>query len=280
MNLLDLIHRASPPEPWAEGDKIPWHDPDFSRRMLREHLSQAHDAASRRTFLIEEHVEWIQRVVLRNRASRVLDLGCGPGLYSSRLAQYGHTCVGIDFSPASIEYAREVAQSQQLACDYRLDDLRRAEYGTGYDLAMLIFGELNPFRPAEARQILRKAYAALSDGGRLLLEVSTFEAVRRQGQQRPTWYTLEQGLFSDRPHVVLFESFWNEAQAVAIERYYIIEAETNEVTPHSISTQAYADEQYRQLMQDTGFTTITFYPSLIGQPDERQKDLLVIVASK
>ena len=48
MNLLDLIHRASPPAPWAEGDKIPWNDPDFSRRMLREHLSQAHDAASRR----------------------------------------------------------------------------------------------------------------------------------------------------------------------------------------------------------------------------------------
>ena len=49
MNLLNLTHRTSPPEPWAEGDKLPWHDPDFSRRMLREHLSQAHDAASRRT---------------------------------------------------------------------------------------------------------------------------------------------------------------------------------------------------------------------------------------
>jgi 2-polyprenyl-3-methyl-5-hydroxy-6-metoxy-1,4-benzoquinol methylase len=117
--------------------------------MLREHLSQAHDAASRRTIIIEDHVEWIQRVVLHDRSSRVLDLGCGPGLYSSRFAQRGHTCVGIDFSPASIEYAREVARSQQLACEYRLDDVRHAEFGTGYDLALFIFGELNPFRPAE-----------------------------------------------------------------------------------------------------------------------------------
>ncbi len=280
MNLLNLAHRTSPPEPWAEGDKIPWHDPDFSRRMLREHLSQAHDAASRRTTIIEEHVEWIQRVVLHNRASRVLDLGCGPGLYSSRLAQRGHTCVGIDFSPASIEYAREVARSRQLACDYRLNDLRHADYGTGYDLAMFIYGELNPFRPAEARQILRKAHAALSDGGRLLLEVSTFEAVRRQGLQHSTWQTLQQGLFSDRPHVVLFESFWNEAQAVAIERYYSIDAETNEVTPYSISTQAYTDEQYRYLLQAAGFVDSTSYPSLIGQPDERQPDFIAMVASK
>ncbi len=280
LNLLNILQRTSPPEPWAEGDKIPWHDPDFSRRMLREHLSQAHDAASRRTIIIDEHVEWIQREVLHDRASRVLDLGCGPGLYSSRLAQRGHTCVGIDFSPASIEYAREVAQSQQLACEYRLADLRQAEYGTGYDLAMFIFGELNPFRPAEAQRILSKAYATLNEGGRLLLEVSMFAAVQRQGHQRATWYTLEQGLFSDRPHMCLFESFWHEAQAVAIERFYIIDAETGEVTQHSISSQAYTDEQYRQLVQSAGFTDLTFYPSLIGQPDERQKDFITIVAQK
>ena len=46
-SLTDLVHRAPIPLPWAEGDNIPWHDPEFSQRMLREHLSQAHDAASR-----------------------------------------------------------------------------------------------------------------------------------------------------------------------------------------------------------------------------------------
>ena len=27
------------PEPWDEGDNIPWNEPGFSRRMLREHLT-------------------------------------------------------------------------------------------------------------------------------------------------------------------------------------------------------------------------------------------------
>jgi SAM-dependent methyltransferase len=280
VNISDILHRASPPEPWAEGDKIPWNDPDFSRRMLREHLSQAHDAASRRSIIIDEHVKWIHRAVLNNRSSRVLDLGCGPGLYCSRLAQRGHTCVGIDFGPASIAYARDFAQAQQLACEYRLADVRYADYGTGYDLAMFIFGEPNVFRPEELQRILREAYAALNDGGRLLLEVHTLEVVQRLGHQRATWYTLEQGLFSDRPHLVLFESFWDEAQAVAIERFYIVDAETGEVAPHSSSMQAYTDEQYRYALQIAGFTDITFYPSLIGAPDERQPDLIAIVASK
>ena len=85
---------------------------------------------------------------------------------------------------------------------------------------------------------------------------------------------------ADRPHVDLFESYWDEAQAVAIERFYIVDAETSEVTPHSISTQAYTDEQYHRLLQDAGFADITFYSSLIGQPDERQKDFIGVVAQK
>jgi len=280
MKLLDLLHRASPPAPWAEGDKIPWNDPEFSRRMLREHLTQAHDAASRRSIIIDEHVEWIHREALHNRSSRVLDLGCGPGLYSSRLAQRGHTCVGIDFSPASIEYARDFAQAQQLACEYQLADVRSVEFGAGYDLAMFVFGESNVFRPKELQHILRKAYAALNDDGHILLEVHTLDVVQRLGHQRATWYTLEQGLFSDRPHLVLFESFWDEAQSVAIERFYIVDAETNDVTSHASSMQAYTDDQYRYALQIAGFTDITFYPSLIGVPDERQPDLFAIVAKK
>ena len=49
ITLTDLIQRDIAPKPWAEGEKIPWNDPEFSRRMLKEHLSQKHDAASRRT---------------------------------------------------------------------------------------------------------------------------------------------------------------------------------------------------------------------------------------
>lgn len=64
MNLVDIAHRTPVPAPWTEGDEIPWHDAEFSARMLREHLSQAHDAASRRTNVIASHVAWIHGVVL------------------------------------------------------------------------------------------------------------------------------------------------------------------------------------------------------------------------
>ena len=91
MNLLDVINRTDIPAPWSEGEKIPWDDPAFSERMLREHLSQEHDAASRRFEKIDAHVDWIHHELLSGRATRILDLGCGPGLYASRLARRAST---------------------------------------------------------------------------------------------------------------------------------------------------------------------------------------------
>ena len=79
MKLLDVIHRPVTPGPWTEGDNIPWDDPAFSQRMLKEHLSQAHDKASRRIDKVNLHVDWIHRRLLAGRATRILDLGCGPG---------------------------------------------------------------------------------------------------------------------------------------------------------------------------------------------------------
>jgi SAM-dependent methyltransferase len=275
MNLLALVNRAQPPKPWSEGEKIPWDEPGFSERMLREHLSQEHDAASRRFENIDAHVDWIHRELLGERRARVLDLGCGPGLYASRLARLGHTCVGIDFSPAFIAYARNEAQREGLACTYVHQDIRTADYGMGFDLVMFIFGELNAFRPADAETILRKAFDALADGGVLLLEVSKFGALEKWGKSGSSWHSSPGGLFSEQPHLCLEECFWDAERCVVTTRFFVVDAGTGAVTSHAMSTQAYTDEHYRGLLEKSGFVGIEFRPSLAGG-----QDLFPIVARR
>ena len=65
MKITDLINDPAPPTPWAQGDNIPWNDPEFSERMLREHLSSEHDLASRREEIIDRQVSWIHDHVLK-----------------------------------------------------------------------------------------------------------------------------------------------------------------------------------------------------------------------
>ena len=279
MNLIDIIHRPANPVPYSEGEKIPWNDPVFSARMLREHLSQAHDAASRRFETIDRHVAWIHQAILGGRTAKILDLGCGPGLYASRLARLGHTCVGIDFSPASIAYASEQARAEGLPTTYLERDLRRAAFGQGYDLVMLIYGEINPFRLAEATAILEKARQALIPGGRLLLEAHTDTAVVEMGAREPSWFSAEAGLFSDRPYLCLTDHAWDARERVATNRYFVIDGATGAVTRHAESLQAYTDDAYRSLLAGCGFGEVVFHPSLTGEPDPAQKQLFAIVAS-
>jgi SAM-dependent methyltransferase len=263
----DLIHRRQGSSIWR---KIPWHDADFSRRMLREHLTQDHDLASRRLSMIDQHVAWIHDSVLGGRQSSILDLGCGPGLYTHRFVNLGHSCVGLDFSPASIAYALE-----HHAGNFVLADMETGEYGAGYDLICLIYGELNAFSFQSARHIVEKAHRALKPGGKLLLEVSRYEAIRRIGQEPRTWYTAEQGLFSEDPHIVLQEfSFENNHSN---SWHYVIDAKSGALHQYVSMHQAYTEDEYRRLLHC--FTKLAFHPSLAGEL-HASGEMFVIVAEK
>lgn len=280
VTLSDIISRTIPPEPWAEGDNIPWHDPAFSARMLREHLSQAHDAASRREQIIERQIAWIHENLLEGQMTRILDLGCGPGLYTSRLARLGHTCMGIDYSPASIDYAQEQAEQERLSCEYELGDIRMGNYGQGYGLALLIFGELNVFPKEMAATILREMYASLDHGGILLLEPHTFAAIHEMGEQKPSWYTAERGVFSDMPYLCLTERFWHERMRATTTRHFVLETSTGALTRYAQTMQAYTDDEYHELLAACGFKRIDSQPSLAGKDGPAQEGLYAITAWK
>ena len=280
MNLYDIVRGQRPPLPWTEGDNIPWDDPDFSRRMLSEHLSQEHDAASRRFDKIDRHIDWIHDRLLDERSSKILDLGCGPGLYLQRLARLGHECIGIDFSPASIEYAGRESKKEGLDIDYRLDDIRIASFGGGFDLIMLIYGEFNVFPPGDATRIAENIYTGLNPGGTALLEVHTFEEIRRNGQESSSWYSAEAGLFSKKPHLCLQEHFWAPESRTATRRFYIVDTRGRTVDRYAQSFQAYTDDEYFTLLIRSGFSGVDTFSSLTGDVADREEGYRVLLATK
>lgn len=276
--LLDIVRQsAGREEPVPE--KVPWDDPEFSERMLREHLRQDHDSASRRTGTIEEQVRWIDER-LESKPRSVLDLGCGPGFYTTLLAQLGHSCTGMDISPASIRYAKELVSDANLECEHRLDDVRTAEFGGPYDLVMMLSGEFGTFNRDEATRIVRKAYDSLEEGGRLLIEVHTMEAVRRLGRRMQMWYAREGGPFSDNPHIVLLEQSWDDGERKATTVYHVIDAETSEVWRYGERMFGYGDDEYLQMLRDCGFTEATIDWSFPAAESDTRNELMAIVGTK
>jgi SAM-dependent methyltransferase len=274
---LDAIVTRPPLHPWVEGDNIPWDEPGFSERMLREHLSQDHDLASRRGEIIEGQVRVIAGLLPRPSGCRVLDLTCGPGLYAHRLARLGHVCHGVDFSPAAIRHAREITAAEGLACTFSEGDVREAELGSDYDLALLLYGQVNVFPRDQAADILRRTFEALVPFGRAVLEAQTFETVRRLGDPPPTWSASRSGLFSEAPHLLLEERAWDEASRTATERWYVIDAATSTVRRYAMSTTAYTEDELAGLLREAGFTEVERRGSLGPDGD---RSLFVLIGSK
>lgn len=223
--------------------------------MLLEHLSQAHDAASRRWKFIDAQVEWIHRTLLHGNRSRILDLCCGPCFYLQRLARLGHKGVGIDYSPASVLYGRDQAAAEGLDVTVIEGDIRHTEFGGPYDMAMMMSGELNVFRPEDVKSILSRVIRSLAPAGRLLVEVSTMEAIKWKATG-VRWYGAQSGLWSGKPHIVLQESAWHEPSRTCVVRYYLVDSATALVRRYSATYQAYAPQDYEQSLRTAGFSDI------------------------
>jgi len=248
LNILDIVKRSPAPQPFGDQPNLPWNEAEFSKRMLKEHLNQAHNAASRRTEIIEHHVNWIHENCLSENKGNILDLTCGPGLYGNRFAKMGHHYRGIDFSPASIEYAKSQAERDALSIDYVEGSVLESDYGENYDLAMMLSGQFNTFSAEDSRAILENAYAALRAGGMLLLEPQTIDSIQRIGNLPPRWFTGENNLYAVSPHLAIKEHHWHEEQQATTERYFIIEAASGEASYFVISMQAYTQSALRELL--------------------------------
>jgi len=249
MTLHELIERSAFPDNWDNWAKIPWNDPGFSERMLANHLSQDHDWASRTNSIIETQVAFIHGRLPKGAA--ILDLGCGPGLYTEKLRALGHPCTGVDFSPASINYAGTLPHGKDI--EYVLEDIRQYRPKCRFDAVLLLFGEINVFPREEALAILRTAASALRPGGVAFVETHTAEAVREAGMLPSTWQSFAQGLFSENPHLCLEEHFWNETLRAAMARYYIVDAKSASCTEYASYMQAYSEAEYETLFREAGF---------------------------
>ena len=82
---IQQIHQSLTPPPLFERGEPMWHDPYIAKQMLTYHLNESHDIASRRPEAIDSIVAWITQRLGLQAGMSLLDLGCGPGLYTADL---------------------------------------------------------------------------------------------------------------------------------------------------------------------------------------------------
>jgi len=197
------------PIPFDPRFELDWGDPAVSRRVLREHLDQSHDGASRRLHVVERHIRRLLRLLPAAPAD-ILDAACGPGLYAVRLARRGYTVTGVDVGDAVLRHARSLARDAGVgsATRFRRADLRSLDAREEYDAALLIYFILEGFRRSQQPVVLRRLAAALRPGGRLVAEL------RVRPDQPPgrlsAWEYAPFSILADRRHLLLTDATYDD----------------------------------------------------------------------
>jgi SAM-dependent methyltransferase len=278
--LWRIYQRRERPEAWADGGNLPWNEPEFSARMLREHLDESHGAASRTARERALQIDWLWAKLGLASGMNVLDITCGPGLYAVELARRGCTVTGIDFSPASIAYARALAEREQVAdrSAWIEQDVRAAEFGRGaYDAALFLYGQLGVFRQAEAQALLVKCAQALKPGGRLAVELLDQERIDKK--ENTWWYTDDRGLWGDAPYLHLGERFWDAEAQLSIERFTILHLKTGKLDEVILCDQSYAIPTMTAMLEQAGFAAVDSYPAWAGVPLHDAQEWVVYLAT-
>lgn len=268
--LWRIYRRPERPSAWVDGGNLPWNEPAFSARMLREHLDDTHSAASRTSHERSLQIDWLWQQLGLAADHRVLDFTCGPGLYAVELARRGCAVTGIDFGPASIAYAHTAAALAGVAdrCTFVEADVRQVELpgnapGAPFDAALFLYGQLAVFRRDEAQALLAKLAAALRPGAPLCIELLDQNKVDKT-DHATWWYTDEAGLWGDAPYLHLGERFWDAELALSHERFYIVHLPTGRCTEVQLCDQTYSPAELTAMLHQAGFTAVEHCPNWSG----------------
>ncbi|MFT3891062.1 MAG: class I SAM-dependent methyltransferase [Anaerolineales bacterium] len=262
--LPQLIALQEKPAPFTPGEPLFWNDPHISSQMLKFHLDPDTEAASRRPEIIDRTVNWLIETLGLKTGASLLDLGCGPGLYTSRFARAGFHVNGLDFSRRSIEYATKYASENALNINYRYQNYLDLTDENCYDAIFLIYGDFCPLSPEQRKQLLQNISRALKPNGKFVLDVSTRELRKKYGNKNG-WYAVQSGFWKPGPHLVLEEGFDYPEQSLWLDQYTTLEVD-GKVSVYRNWFQDYTPETITAELSQNGFDVDGFWGDLTGTP--------------
>lgn len=253
-----------------------WTNEHTAKQMLAYHLNESIDVSSRNKKFIERSVEWIVSRFNVDDTTEIADFGCGPGLYSLRLAERGAKVTGIDFSENSLRHARDVAAMKGINIDYVQANYLNYETAKKFDLVIMIMCDFCALSQAQRKVILTMFYSYLKPGGSILLDVYSLSAFNQKTESASYELNHLNNFWSPDDYYCFINTFKYEKEKVILDKYTIIEESQTRVVYNWL--QHFSKESLAEEFMENGFTVSGIYSNVAGDPYDPDSPEFAIVA--
>src|SRR4051794_40286594 len=115
---------------------------------------------------VDAYMPFLTEALDFSPGASLLDLGCGRGSFSVRLAQWGYRMTAVEESAAALDIGREAARRRGVEVEFRQAPLGSLPERSAFDGALML--DFGSFADADNAQIMRTLAAALKPGGSLV----------------------------------------------------------------------------------------------------------------
>ena len=274
---LEMINERPTPFQFYTASDL-WTDEHTSAQMLSCHLNEAIDLSSRNAQFINRSVEWIASRFNIGNESKIVDFGCGPGLYATSLAKRQANVTGIDFSRRSIEHAREVAAGEQLNINYVTQNYLEFETEDRFDLVLMIMCDFCALSPSQRKGILNKFHKILKPGGSVLLDVYSLAAFNQREEAATYEVNLLNGFWSPNKYYGFLNTIKYEEEKVVLDKYTIVESDRTRTVYNWL--QYFAPEELEREFVEGGFSIEALHSDVAGNPYDRNSFEFAVIAKR
>jgi 2-polyprenyl-3-methyl-5-hydroxy-6-metoxy-1,4-benzoquinol methylase len=255
-----------------------WTDEHTSSQMLALHLSENIDAASRKGKFIDKSVEWLANRFSIQPGTKVMDLGCGPGLYAGKLARMGARVTGVDFSARSIRYARNQAKQEALEIEYINESYLEFTPPGEIDLVLMIMCDFCALSGSQRTMVLNKMLEALKPGGHVVLDVYSHPFFDAKTEIAIYEKNMLNGFWSASDYYAFLNSFKYDAEKLILDKYTIIEKDRTRNVYNWLQT--FTPLELEAILLNHGLRVTETYRDVAGATFDETHTEFAVVAQK
>jgi len=256
-----------------------WADAYRADQMLAFHLNEAIDVSSRKAAFIDRSSAWMIDRFDLGPGKAVCDFGCGPGLYTARLARSDAQITGLDFSENSLRYARAQAEQAGQAITYVHGNYLEFETQDRFDLITMIMCDFCALSPAQRARLLAVFRGILKDGGAVLLDVYSMAAYAEREEASFHEKNQLNGFWGAGDYYCFVNTFKYDADAVMLDKYDIFPENGPAETVYNW-LQYFSLESLTRELSDAGFAVEQRLGDVAGAEFSAQNAEFAVVIRK